>query len=191
MTDYIVDIETTGLSPMPVPATVRKPAEEETEIIMIGVLETSTAPKDLEHELDSGVLTNHGKKEDNEALLLQDFWNIVSVAKKIILFNGDAFDWQFLKLRSLKHGIKMKHFRKYEERIDLRLILNPDRYKKGTTLDDYCAFLGIENKDKIASGDIPELWRKGKREECIEHLKHDLKKTLQLYNILRNCGLLR
>lgn len=116
MAKAIIDIETTGLNPM------------EHRIVAIGV---KLGDRDI-------ILM-----DESEYYLLVNFWDTVEKEgiEKIIGFNID-FDWQFLKLRSLYHRLKIKHFRKYQGRVDLRQILNGSggQYRKGTKLVDYCRF---------------------------------------------------
>ncbi|AAB98356.1 hypothetical protein MJ_0365 [Methanocaldococcus jannaschii DSM 2661] len=174
MAKAIIDIETTGLNPM------------EHRIVAIGV---KLGDRDI-------ILM-----DESEYYLLVNFWDTVEKEgiEKIIGFNID-FDWQFLKLRSLYHRLKIKHFRKYQGRVDLRQILNGSggQYRKGTKLVDYCRFLGIDVPEDDANGsEIPELWEKfeeegdeeAKRKIC-EHLKRDLERTWELYKILVDCGLI-
>jgi len=174
MTVAIIDIETTGLNPL------------QHRIVAIGV---KLSDKD-EIIMD-----------ESEYYLLVNFWNLVEKEgiEKLIGFNID-FDWQFIKLRSLYHRLKVKHFRRYQGRVDLRQILNGSsgRYVKGTGLKDYCRFLGIDVPEDDADGkDVPELWKAyeetGNEEykhKICEHLRRDLERTWELYKILVDCGLI-
>jgi len=174
----IIDIETTGLNPM----------QDRIVAIGVGVLNEDLAMGKI-------IITDIDEKK-----ILERFWKIVEDEdiETIIGFNID-FDWDFLKLRSLYHRVKLKHFRKYQGRIDLREILNGhrNRYKKGTGLKDYCRFFGfdIDEDDKDGS-EVPELWNKyleGDREalnEITYHLEKDLDRTYVIYKILVDCGLI-
>lgn len=165
MTSLIVDIETTGLDPL------------KDEIVCIGIYHKG--PRIL-----SSVNTD-------EKTMLAAFWAAVNTIQPqaLVGFNLD-FDWTFLKLRSLKHGVKIRHFEKYKERTDLRLVLNPNTYQKGTKLSDYCAFLGIADGDEIDGSKVPELWKAGEYEKVHKHLEYDLVKTAELYRRMKEGGLL-
>ncbi len=176
MTVAILDTETTGLNPM----------DARLVAIGIGFLDGNGA-------MGKVILTN-----DSEEALLKEFWELVENegVDKLIGFNLD-FDWQFLKLRSLYHRLKIKHFKKYEGRVDLRLILNSNKYQKGTKLTDYCRFFGFNIEDDDFKGkSVPELWSRymeGNEDalnEITYHLEKDLDRTFVIYKILVECGLI-
>ena len=132
-------------------------------------------------------------RDDNigEAEILGNFWGwLSSIPHPILVGYNFDFDWQFLKLRSLKYGLIVRHFDKYNERIDLRLILNPDRYTKGTKLGDYCEFLGIHDGDELSGSDVPTLWEQHDYDSIKKHLIFDIEKTEALLIRLRDCGLI-
>ena len=178
MTIAIIDTETTGLNPM----------GNRLVAIGVGFLDDNGA-------MGKVILTN-----DSEETLLKEFWELVEneSVDKIIGFNTD-FDWQFIKLRSLYYRLKIKHFKKYEGRVDLRQILNGSngRYQKGTKLTDYCRFFGFDIEDDDFKGEsVPELWNRyaeGNEDALSEityHLEKDLDRTFVIYKILVECGLL-
>uniref|UniRef100_A9A7W1 YprB ribonuclease H-like domain-containing protein n=1 Tax=Methanococcus maripaludis (strain C6 / ATCC BAA-1332) TaxID=444158 RepID=A9A7W1_METM6 len=107
----VLDTETTGLNPLT------------DRIITIGLWHVNKFVK----------FVSNDEKE-----MLENFWKFISEHEisKLIGFNIN-FDWTFLKLRSMKYGIKIRYFKKYEERVDLRRILNSEPRAKGT-LTDYC-----------------------------------------------------
>ena len=171
----IIDTETTGLNPM------------ENRLVAIGIGRIH----------DDGVIEKVIFMDDDEKQMLGEFWSWINGVDKIVGFNTD-FDWQFLKLRSLYHRLKIRHFKKYDGRVDLRLILNSNKYQKGTKLTDYCRFFGLDIEDDDFKGDaVPTLWKKyvedGDREaleEIAKHLDKDIDRTLELYKILIECGLI-
>ena len=176
MTIAIIDTETTGLNPM----------ENRLVAIGVGFLDSNGA-------MGKVILTN-----DSEETLLKEFWELIKneSVDKIVGFNID-FDWQFLKLRSLYHRIKVNHFKKYDGRVDLRLILNSNKYQKGTNLTDYCRFFGLDIEDDDFKGEsVPELWSRyaeGNEDalnEITYHLEKDLDRTFVMYKILIECGLI-
>jgi uncharacterized protein YprB with RNaseH-like and TPR domain len=172
----IIDTETTGLNPM------------ENRLVAIGIGRIH----------DDGVIEKVIFMDDDEKQMLDEFWSWINGVDKIVGFNTD-FDWQFLKLRSLYHRIKVKHFKKYSGRIDLREILNGSngRYQKGTRLVDYCRFFDIDvAEDDFKGASVPELWSRyeegdeSARAEIRKHLDYDIDRTLELYKILVECGLI-
>ena len=164
MKELVVDLETTGLNPL------------ENEIVAIGTL--------------PGAPIAITGKENSEKELLEKFWTAVELGKldTLVGFNID-FDWTFLKLRSLKYGLKIRYFRKYEGRKDVRLLLNSDRYRKGTTLHDYANFFSLPIDDGIDGSKIPELVEKGEWDTIEKHLISDVRLTQQLWELLKTCGM--
>lgn len=163
-TRIILDTETTGLDPM------------KDELVAIGVI------------IEGKQIIFLRGKADPEIELLQQFWEIVSMQENpVIIGFNTTFDWQFLKLRSLLHRVKFQWFDKYTNMKDLRLMLDSDKYKKGTTLTDYCIFLSIPDCDKHDGSEVPLLWEEGRTDEIGEHLDHDLKKTHRLYELISGC----
>jgi uncharacterized protein YprB with RNaseH-like and TPR domain len=172
MVKVILDVETEGLEPL------------KHRIIAIGIL-----------YIDSGEIQIIDCS-DNEEMGLRAFWGCVKSEDitKIYGFNID-FDWTFIKLRSLKYRIKMRHFKRYEDRVDLRQILNSNRFAKGT-LRDYAEFLGLHINDDCHGHTVPELYKlyldghEKALEDIIRHLKRDLERTKYIYDILVESGLL-
>ena len=162
MTDIIIDTETTGLDPM------------QDELIAIGAV------------IDGKQSIFIRTQEEPEIEIIEQFWELVSIQHDPVLigFNLD-FDWQFLKLRSLLNRVKFRHFRDYVERKDIRIILNPERYKKGTALTDYCTFLGIPDGDECDGSMMPQFWREGNTSQIGQHLAHDLMKTSELWKLVK------
>ncbi len=171
MSVLILDVETTGLNEM------------QEKIIAIGVKFYDPITNTSE---ETKIFYNEDEKQ-----LLQEFWDYLKRYRAGVLvgFNLD-FDWQFLKLRSLKHRIRIIHYKKYTERYDLRLILNPNRYQKGTKLSDYLTFFDIPNGDDTNGSDVPKLWQEGKIEEILSHLRKDVNSTFEIYKICKECGLI-
>ena len=170
MTIAIIDVETTGLDPL------------NSRLVAIGI----------GHKDEIKIITN-----DDEEQMLNEFWGFVNVnaIDKIVGFNV-GFDWLFLKLRSLKYGLKIKHFANYTGRIDLRTILNGNKYAKGK-LTDYCKFFELDVPEDDLKGDaVPTLWEQytmgdnNALEEIKKHLGYDIERTLKLYELIKNCGLI-
>jgi len=165
----VIDLETTGLNPFT------------DQIVAIGTW----------FENFSGPFVMTAENEEAEGDMLEHFWHSMKNVDLLVGFNID-FDWQFLKLRSLKHGIKIKYFSRARDaryrRIDIRRILNPDRYAKGR-LKDYAIFLGIEFEDETNGYDVPELFAQGNFDEIAKHCSSDVELTYKIWKRLLECGL--
>jgi len=162
----VVDVETTGLHPL------------DCRITAIGVSFLDGSP--------IRIFT-----DKNEESLLKEFWKIMAGhnVERLIGFNLE-FDWSFIKLRSMKYGIKVPHFRKYEGRLDLQALLNS--YSKKGKLTEYCDFFGIEHShDDLKGSEMPKLWTDFEigndyqsLEKIIVHLTEDVKRTAKLFEIV-------
>ncbi|MBM7408759.1 ribonuclease H-like domain-containing protein [Methanococcus maripaludis] len=166
----VLDTETTGLNPLT------------DRIIAIGFWHVNKFVK----------FVSNDEKE-----MLENFWKFISENKisKLIGFNIN-FDWTFLKLRSMKYGIKIKYFKKYEERVDLRRLLNSEPRAKGT-LTDYCTFLGIDIPGEDISGkEVPKVWEAHQNGDnnalprIVEHLQLDVLRTKALYDKILESGMI-
>jgi len=167
----VIDSETGGLNPLT------------DRVIMIGI-------------------SVNGKYEkiysENEKEMLKTFWKRIEELRvgKLIGFNTD-FDWTFIKLRSLKHGLKIEYFSKYEGRMDLRHILNSNPRAKGK-LTEYSDCFGIDLPgDDIDGKDVPPLWEKYLKDRDLkdlkkieEHLQLDVLRTEAIWKKLKECELI-
>lgn len=161
-TDLFVDIETTGFNPL--------------QDVIIGIGLCSGNKEDYTYV--------HIEEIKQEKTMLEEFWIYVERNKidTIIGFNI-GFDWSFLKLRSLKHQLDFTWFKNYHNRKDIRIILNSDRYAKGT-LKDYAEFFGFRHDDSIDGKDVPTLFVQGEYEQIEQHCVSDLKITRAIYERL-------
>jgi DNA polymerase elongation subunit (family B) len=167
--EAIIDIETTGLDYF------------QDRIIAIG----------LAYEIKEGIKLKVFINEDEEQLL-SEFWQFMEKLDptKIIGFNFE-FDWSFIINRSLKYKIKMKYYRRYYERIDLRKILNTNNYAKGRLID-YSQLFGIEEElkrkfpEKEKLGDKMKEAFENKDFKAIEfHVKLDVLRTLGIWKLIK------
>ncbi|MFA5412874.1 MAG: ribonuclease H-like domain-containing protein [Candidatus Micrarchaeia archaeon] len=163
--EMVVDTETTGLSPLT------------DRIICIG---TSMPQRRATHTF----------MEKTEKETLQAFWDYVFELNITTLIGFNlGFDWGFLKLRSLKYGIRIRHFDRYKERKDLMVLLNSyERYPKGK-LKDYADFFGFPCEDSISGADVPELFKAGKFDEICRHLESDVLLTTKIWERCKECEL--
>ena len=160
----IVDIETSGLSPL------------NDRIVAIGVKKGK----------EGMIITD--KDEGN---LLAQFWGYLKEQGhyRLISFNGYQFDIPFIIIRSFKHNVIVEQIS--QKTIDLRLILaNGNKYAKGT-LDDYAKLMGIKSKlEGMGGSDIPILWEEGKIAEIKAYLQEDLRITSKIFERCEEIGLI-
>jgi len=219
MTVVIIDTETTGLEPLTSYSKdrysgVRTKKGEAAQIVSIGCKQINEItdrtessykcffnPKifdrtdiETDERLKPYNPTYNIKTYETEENMLSEFWTYLNdeVDKPIISgFNFD-FDWKFLKLRSLLHNIKITRFDKYtNQRIDIRERLNSNTFQSGTTLHDYCDFLGISYIDDDFTGkDMPQYYTDRRYTDIIVHQMNDVKITAELYMRMCKCNLL-
>jgi len=167
--EAVIDIETTGLDYF------------QDRIIAIG----------LAYETKEGVKLKIFIDED-EKQLLTDFWHFMEKLDptKIIGFNFE-FDWSFIINRSLKYKIKMRYYRRYYERVDLRKILNTNNYAKGRLID-YSELFGIEKElkkkfpEEEKLGDSMKEAFENRDFKSIElHVKLDVLRTLSIWRLIK------
>lgn len=122
---------------------------------------------------------------ENEKKLINEIWNKIS-GNIIIGFNIKKFDMFFLKIRSLKYGIKVE---KNLQIIDLMEVLEINSKNKRKSLNFIAEFLGI--KPKPFSGyKIPELWEDRKFDEIRNYIKEEIEILVKVVEYLKKCNLL-
>lgn len=161
----IVDIETTGLDAF------------SDKIVAIGVV--------LGDGEESQLFLNKKTETcaDSEKQILEAFWQYLEMQgiEQIVGFNIVGFDWLFLKLRSLKHGVKIP--RSFVI-LDLRKVLNPEPNARGRLID-YLYLAGIEkNGDSINCARVPEMYETGQFDLIEKHVSSDIWTTYQLWKRL-------
>lgn len=157
----------------------------------------TTGPDPVLNKIVAWGLWETGKKAPElrigkESELLKDLWSVLGKTDVIVGFNVD-FDWNFIKVRSLKYGYDLVKFPRYRgprKRVDLRMILNSSRRAYGN-LRDYAKLFGFEFKSKYNTRDIPDLWRKKKYSAILQHLKTDLLLTRKTWHLVNKSGLVR
>ena len=167
MTVVICDVETSGLDPL------------NNEIVAIGIRANGVSKIFARNE------------KTTEAEILSAFWDeLQTIPHPILVGFNLPFDWQMIKLRSVRHKLVIHHLDKYSERIDLRLVLNSDRYARGTKLGDYCKCFEIPDNDDIDGSQIPLLFMEGHYHKVRAHLEADLVKTEALFKRMQECGVI-
>lgn len=159
MTNVILDIETTGLEPF------------KDRIVGIGI------KTEVLEEIKVG---------DNEKELLEWFWGIQGRLDNIIGWNIDRFDLWFIRIRSIKHNVKIKELRS----IDLFKILFPENFQRWKSLNDVSESFFGERKDKSGQM-IQEAFLNKEFDKIKEYLKNDLNLTYNLYKRLYECEMIK
>ena len=166
MSDFIFDIETTGLNS----------CEDRIVCISLKNLET----KNLITFIDI-----------DEGKVISEFWN--SIREKIpnlIGFNSDSFDIPFLIKRSLINRVKICKF----ESLDLRKLANGfsysyDKFEKGS-LNFWAKTTGM--KEKAENGDmILHYFFNHEYEKIKAHVENDIEITEKLYDLIKYCEVLK
>lgn len=164
--DICFDIETTGLDPL------------KDRITAIGIC--------------NGFCTDAIVDKD-EKHILERFW--VGLRRKypyvrLIGFNCWSFDMPFLIIRSFKHNVRLLDVR--GKVIDIRhLLSHGNRYQKGK-LEEYARLVGLELKYNGYTGlDAIRLWNENKLDELREYVLVDAKITHQLYERIKEIGLIK
>lgn len=165
MEQICYDIETTGLDPFT------------DRITAIGIV---TDKEDL-------VITDKDEKK-----MIEFFWNYLKQFQldgfKIIGFNNQTFDDVFIKLRSMKHNVKVIDL-KYKS-LDIRRIVFGYTKSKGK-LEDFSKLIGYEPKYNGWSGkQIPLLWKNGNLDDLKEYVIQDAKMTWYIFKRIKELGML-
>jgi uncharacterized protein YprB with RNaseH-like and TPR domain len=113
--------------------------------------------------------------EEDEKKMLEMFWKDVYGAV-LVGYNIKRFDYWFVCMRSLKHGIKINPT---NQLIDIMEILFPQgqRWKR---LSDVAEFLGIESKEKSGAM-VCDAWLNRRDDEIIKYLEKDLEITFEVF----------
>ncbi|MFH1047338.1 MAG: ribonuclease H-like domain-containing protein [Patescibacteria group bacterium] len=132
-----------------------------------------------------------------EPEMLQRFWRVAQVSRRLVGFNSRSFDAFYLNIRSAVHGIRpsvnlmsnryLSSQRGHVQHIDL---LDQLKYygavsTGGLSLHMWCRAFGIKSpKDSGVDGSkVGELFRQGKSFEIARYNVADLLVTLELYRV--------
>lgn len=165
MTDYIFDIETTGLDSI------------NSRITCIVLMNINTEE----------IISFYGQ---NEKCILDNFWNFVNKnVTKLFSFYGDSFDLPFIIKRSIINNEKIN----IVNHIDLAKVINSlhisnKPYEKGK-LSDWAKILGFEVKTENGF-QMLKYFEEKRFIKIKQHCEEDVKITLELYKRCKYCGVL-
>ena len=158
----IIDIETTGLN---------------------GVLDRITCISLLDYETDR----IDSFMDEDEKLILTQFWDYFNELDTLVGYNLDDFDIPFIIKRSLVNHIKIK---KISPIIDVMKIVNSYKYRSLGKLDDWSFVLTGEKKEEDGKKCI-EYYENKEWTKIKKHCEEDVKITKLLYNRCLYCGLVK
>jgi DNA polymerase III epsilon subunit-like protein len=166
MAKIIIDLETTGLSPIEL--ITKEPRLTKTNrILSIGVWDLNTNTKEC----------FTGEDEKNTLTKFSEFL-LENNGDCLIGFNCQ-FDLNFIRVRSFALGVQLPFFFNNCEITDLRKTLNTDIYAYGK-LGEYAELIGCEVKTENGSH-MPEFYKNKQWDKISEHNLEDLELTYQLY----------
>lgn len=132
--------------------------------------------------------------ENDEATVLEAFWNVVAQYDgRVVTWNG-SWDLQFILLRSMANGVKPSispyiirgWFRKYavEPHFDCKAALtNWGAPKAGEGLTQWATFLGIIGKtDGVSGANVYEMYQAKQVGAICEYCEQDVRATREVYN---------
>lgn len=170
------------------------PHPEEDPIIIISTLIDGDEPN---------LLISEGMEDSK---IIKDFLELIKKEDPdlIVTFNGDEFDWPYIRDRAEKHGIPLDVARDggslnwhggARKKVSIKGRLNVDLYRvaerdigqiKMMSLEEVADFLGVMSKDKrcnIDGSKIGQYWKDSdKKEKLLEYAKDDVEST---YGIAR------
>lgn len=167
MIEVFMDIETTGLNPL------------ESRIISVGFMDIGERPVVY--------------CDEDEKLILKNSWFYLNSLMqkdriKLIGYNLVSFDYHFMKIRSMLHGIQVTPIDSYDMN-DLFWCLNQPYTNNRVKLETWCKFLGIPHDFTLNGSMMPELFEKKNYDAIRKHNIDDLVSTKLLYERVKNAGL--
>ncbi len=176
----ILDIETTGLSPV------------RNKIMLGGLVLYETPERGTIHQYFAEELAE-------EPLLLETYLEVIKNVDVLISYNGRSFDLPFVESRAKKLGIP---FVGWPYHLDLYLLIQraSDLKKqlpnlKQKTIEDYLG-LRINRKDEITGGESVSLYQEylisreaSLRDKVLLHNQDDLRQLSRLLRVTEKCDL--
>jgi DNA polymerase elongation subunit (family B) len=122
---------------------------------------------------------------EDEAHLLNEFWNIIQPSDLVVGHNIIDFDLNFIKQRSWILNVKpsrafdLRRYYTTEVKDTLQMWTNWG-FKKGVTLDALAAALGCGGKNGHGA-DVADWWAEGDFESIKEYCMNDVRVTYAIY----------
>jgi DNA polymerase elongation subunit (family B) len=122
-----------------------------------------------------------------ESKCLELFWNAVRPYRRIVTYNGRAFDGPFLMTRSAVHGVPPTRNlvgNRYDmsQNCDLLEALNYQGATRKFSLEYWCRAFGIETPKVTMEGkDVGEFYAAGRLDEIVDYCRADVVATAELY----------
>ena len=144
---------------------------------------------------DDDIVSFQGDDE-KEVLTQFDKWlgnldtNTPAYAHGICGYNIKKFDAPMLFARAVKYGLdriqQLVQFRPFDERVyDVMEMAYPMLRNEYVSMDNLCAFLGLEGKGEIDGSMVYDYYKEGRLAEIAEYCRKDVEKTRTLYHKFR------
>lgn len=126
--------------------------------------------------------------DNEEHNLLKYFWNRYNKADFVIGFDIKRFDLPFIIKRSWKYRLDVPNLidkRGYFESkiLDLREILACGEWQPKGSLNDYCKFFGLEEKEKGVGENFEKIWQLDKP-KAFKYNKTEVENIQNIFNII-------
>ncbi len=124
----------------------------------------------------------------DEREILTNFWETIAHYDQFITFNGRAFDWPFVMLRSALVGIRPSRNLvpyRYSANVHCDLLEQLTYYNtvRKFNLDFYCKAFGVKSpkSDGITGLDMGNLFRDGRYRDIAHYCFGDVRATVELF----------
>lgn len=138
----------------------------------------------ITHDNLEDIVSLHGDTEKDTLLLVKEYLERFPFGK-IVAHNGNEFDFRWLFLRSIKHGLKDLALafsgKSTYELVDTMRMADGSAWKTMASLDKLCKLIGIEGKGDINGSMVPQMILQGKGKEVQEYCKDDIYKLRKVY----------
>ncbi|MHB8420617.1 MAG: 3'-5' exonuclease [Myxococcales bacterium] len=122
-----------------------------------------------------------------EPQILAAFWKLAE-GKKLVSFNGRAFDLPVLEARSLRHGLALPWYFASDSvredkalHLDLLDFLSNGEPRNRARLDEYCKLVGLPGKMGIDGAQVATLFAAGRSEDLSAYCAMDVLQTVGLF----------
>jgi len=128
---------------------------------------------------------------EDEGVILEGFWGFLREHSVdcLVGYNVAGFDLPFVRARTLLHRVRGMHFDRWKGVVDLMLLLSP-KWGSWERLDAWCGLFGISGDFGNTGAGVMGQFQRGDWEGIRRHCEDDVDKTWELYDRMRECGLL-